>query len=263
MRKRKNWKKVQFSVSDLILEVTRRCNMACEHCLRGDAQNCDIDFKVINKATKLIQPSTVVFTGGEPSLNTKAIDYYFKRCEANGNMPEAFYVVTNGLDKNNMKRLTFSLLNAYSCLINSHYVDEDLCGVAVSQDKFHDRYRGIGLSHDWDILQGLSFYRPDDKFHEKNSSDNWLLNTGRAEKNNIGTRDKYFANLDLNEYIDDMVIEDDVLYIYLNDIMYISTKGLVTNCCDLSYADIDSQNFGNLDEFVKKCEEYYFNGYGI
>ena len=64
---------------------------------------------------------------------------------------------------------------------------------------------------------------------------------------------------DLNEYIDDMVIEGDVLYVYLNDIMYISTKGLVTNCCDLSYADIDSQNFGNLDEFVKKCEDYYLN----
>lgn len=261
MGKKKNWKKVQFIVPDLALEVTRRCNMACEHCLRGEAQNCDIDFKVINKATKFVSPSSVVFTGGEPSLNTMAIDYYFKRCEVNDNVPESFYVVTNGLDKNNMKRLTFSLLNAYSCIVkHDGYFDEDnLCGVAVSRDKFHDKYRGIGHSHDWDILQGLSFYRPEDKFHEKSSSNNWLINTGRAEKNHIGTGCKYFANLDLNEYIDDMVIEGDVLYVYLNDIMYISAKGLVTNCCDLSYADIDSQNFGNLDEFVKKCEDYYLN----
>ena len=99
MGKRKNWKKVQFIVPDLALEVTRRCNMACEHCLRGEAQNCDIDFKVINKATKFITPLSVVFTGGEPSLNTMAIDYYFKRCEVNDNVPESFYVVTNGLDK--------------------------------------------------------------------------------------------------------------------------------------------------------------------
>lgn len=35
-------KKNKAYVSSLIIEITRRCNMACEHCLRGNAQNLDI-----------------------------------------------------------------------------------------------------------------------------------------------------------------------------------------------------------------------------
>ena len=50
--------------------------------------------------------------------------------------------------------------------------------------------------------------------------------------------------------------------IYLNDILYVSSNGLITSNCDMSYDDIDKSNFGNLDEFIKKCEDYYFNGFG-
>ena len=28
-------------MSDIVIEVTRRCNMACKHCLRGEAENLD------------------------------------------------------------------------------------------------------------------------------------------------------------------------------------------------------------------------------
>ena len=30
----------------VIIEVTRRCNMSCPHCLRGDAQNVDMDLYI-------------------------------------------------------------------------------------------------------------------------------------------------------------------------------------------------------------------------
>ena len=33
---------MEIYVESLVIEVTRRCNMRCEHCLRGDAQNLDI-----------------------------------------------------------------------------------------------------------------------------------------------------------------------------------------------------------------------------
>ena len=61
-------------ISDLVLEVTRRCNMSCAHCCRGDAQNCDITHKVIDDAfANLSGIGSLVFTGGEPSLNVDAM----------------------------------------------------------------------------------------------------------------------------------------------------------------------------------------------
>ena len=35
---------------NLMLEVTRRCNLQCEHCMRGEAQNIDMPTKILKKA---------------------------------------------------------------------------------------------------------------------------------------------------------------------------------------------------------------------
>lgn len=34
--------------NNVVIEITRRCNMCCAHCLRGDAENVDIQEKYIN-----------------------------------------------------------------------------------------------------------------------------------------------------------------------------------------------------------------------
>jgi len=38
-----------MDIYNLVIEVTRRCNMECEHCLRGEAENVDMDIKYIEK----------------------------------------------------------------------------------------------------------------------------------------------------------------------------------------------------------------------
>ena len=65
---------MKMKVCNLILEVTRRCNMNCAHCLRGDAQNMDADPALIPKIFDGIDDiDTITFTGGEPALNTDYI----------------------------------------------------------------------------------------------------------------------------------------------------------------------------------------------
>ena len=53
----------------VVIEVTRRCNMNCAHCLRGDAQNLDISIDVIDRFFDAFANgadiSTITFTGGE------------------------------------------------------------------------------------------------------------------------------------------------------------------------------------------------------
>lgn len=60
--------KTVIEAADFAIEVTRRCNMCCDHCLRGMAQNLDI----------IVLPDHVFFTGGEPFLNVKAINSYLR-----------------------------------------------------------------------------------------------------------------------------------------------------------------------------------------
>ena len=67
------------NISNLVVEVTRRCNMSCDHCLRGCGQNMDLQDKHIETLTSQLENgyiSNITFSGGEPSLNVKAIESF-------------------------------------------------------------------------------------------------------------------------------------------------------------------------------------------
>ena len=59
-----------------VIEVTRRCNMQCRHCLRGDAQNVDISNEIIDRFFDGFADGAVienvVFSGGEITVNNPA-----------------------------------------------------------------------------------------------------------------------------------------------------------------------------------------------
>lgn len=58
---------MNIEVNNLILEVTRRCNMHCAHCLRGNAQSIDMPPNLIKNVLKTIDGAlSVTFTGGSP-----------------------------------------------------------------------------------------------------------------------------------------------------------------------------------------------------
>ena len=170
---------MEIYVNYLAIEVTRRCNMKCNHCLRGDAQNLDISTAVLSGIAKHIHPASVIFTGGEPSLNVPAIKRYFELAERYDTMPAAFYVATNGAtSKEQMRDLALTLLESYAKM-----EEQDMCEVDVSVDMFHEAFRDNDNAK---ILSGLSFFGQGKQHSVKDDDLNWLLNTGRANKNGIG-----------------------------------------------------------------------------
>lgn len=214
--------------NDLILEVTRRCNMACEHCLRGDAQNLDMSDSIIRWAAKNIEACSVTFTGGEPSLNIRAIELYFTLAEQYGNLPRAFYVATNG--KANQEKLAVTLLKAYAKM-----AEPEACELNWSMDAFHnlfienDELKGAG------IFEGLSFYRKDGKKHDVNDTDmRWLLVSGRAAENGIGEQRVESAEPNLEDW---NIEENDGVFWF--DELYVAANGNIAKCCDLEYGEID------------------------
>ena len=63
-----------MELENLVVEITRQCNLSCEHCLRGDSENLDIDLKYIETLfNKIDYISILTISGGEPSLKGKQI----------------------------------------------------------------------------------------------------------------------------------------------------------------------------------------------
>lgn len=62
--------------NQLTVEITRKCNMACAHCLRGDAENVDLTNMDIDGVLDQAEAiGRLIITGGEPLLNLRAMQH--------------------------------------------------------------------------------------------------------------------------------------------------------------------------------------------
>lgn len=86
---------------DLIFEITRRCNMKCRHCMRGEAQDKTITREVIDEVLdQTAYIGNLVLTGGEPFLEPDMIVYLFSGIIWRKIPVVNFSCVTNGSIKN-------------------------------------------------------------------------------------------------------------------------------------------------------------------
>ena len=138
--------KITFDV--LTIEVTRRCNMACAHCLRGDAQQKDINHKEIDALLdQTLMIGKLILTGGEPSLVPETMEYIAESLINKGIPLLKLEIYTNGLVFSNqfvkaIKRFR-EIIDA-SC---KHGFDDKepyipaletgRCYVGVSLDRYH------------------------------------------------------------------------------------------------------------------------------
>lgn len=69
---------MEYIVKSIYLEITRRCNLNCAHCMRGRAQNIDMSKEDVDKLFDELKGAIiedVTFGGGEPTLNPEMIEY--------------------------------------------------------------------------------------------------------------------------------------------------------------------------------------------
>lgn len=221
---------MEVYVNSLMIEVTRRCNMCCKHCLRGESQSLDISNETIKGIINQVDIiSSVTFTGGEPTLNLEAIRYFFEEADRQGKLPSSFWLATNG--KVNQLELAQILLQWYPKMD-----EKECCGVAVSEDPFHE------INED-NIMKGLVFY-DDSKTHAAEDKLNWIINEGRAKQNGIGRRERCS---DITAIDVDFVCED---YIGV-DFLYVSANGNIIGDCDYSYEEIDKRVETTIEDLQK------------
>lgn len=83
----------------LALQVTRRCNLRCDLCGKGEPQNIDITKEIVDKTFDEVQNyyiSDLRLNGGETFLNPEMIAYILEQIEKRNIMVNRIFVFTNG-----------------------------------------------------------------------------------------------------------------------------------------------------------------------
>lgn len=212
----------------LIIEVTRKCNLECEHCLRGDPENLDIDTSFITTTLEQLKDEylEVTFTGGEPTLNLAAIQHTIDEIRRLNIVLSSFYIATNGND--------LSINFASVCLqLYALAAEKEMCSVALSADDHHEYIPDDDLS----LISGLSF------FSKRDEDRNYFT------KNGYGIRQGRFADYGIGRELTPAPII--TTYDLMDTEVYLNAKGTIINGCDWSYETQDN----NQEVYMCSCQD--------
>lgn len=112
------------------LELTRRCNLHCEHCYCGDAQPVDMSFKVVNRLLDQAEINKLRMIGGEPLLNPSIIKYIANEIELRNITIGSIGLTSNGTI---YSRDCVNDLNR----IYNRCKNPKECRMYISTDKYH------------------------------------------------------------------------------------------------------------------------------
>lgn len=231
---------VKLPYKSLIFEITRKCNMACKHCMRGEAQNHTITRQVIDKALDEVGAiGHLLLTGGEPFLEPRIIDYLFDGIIQRKIRIMSFGDVTNGsiLDDNIAK--SFNKLSEYIYSAFGQKWDKKksrtIGNITISQDDFHSPI---------DAKHTVSYYKERLNKHtiilnESNKKEDEILLLGRAVENDFGNKKTRYVVTPYRLNLTDMYIDTDI---------QIGYDGKVLIGEDSSYEQQDKYNYGNILE---------------
>lgn len=224
-----------LTISEVVIEVTRRCNMACIHCLRGDAEPIDINIKYVDALFKQIgRIGTLTITGGEPSLKPDLITEIIESAKKHNVEIGNFYCVTNG--KISSKAFTLAMMELFL-----YCDDNEMSGVQMSTDKFHeDRAKH-------NMLSALSFFSTRGDLETR-----YLIPEGRAQ--GLPTSRSYLEPDTFTKTFwgDEITVNEGTFYL--------NAKGEIVPGCDWSFESQEEQKIGHIEsmdliEWARSLEE--------
>ena len=229
---------MKLCFDQLAIEVTRKCNMHCAHCLRGQAENKDLSPDYLHQL--LDQTDTIgslTFTGGEPTLNLPIIAETLRYCKKHKIPVNDFYLVTNG--KKITSKFLVLMMEWYAYCLECGG-DGECSGVALSKDMYHDPID----AHNETMLRGLGFYHPMDK---QNDYEKYPpLNLGNA-RDLVRTREPLrFDEIEVEKYHNNLQI--------METTVTLTTEGDLLADCDYEYEDPDSLWICNVKDAIPTFE---------
>lgn len=226
-------------LDNIVLEVTRSCNLKCEHCLRGCSERCHFNTDYLSNIFDGIDEiGTITFSGGEPLMKIGTIVKTLDYIREHGITLNSFYIVHNGT--------IFSkyLMNVLKDYYENYVLERELCGFSLSRDKFHlkqiERLKMPNHYYDYMELKDYGF----DFIHDDRKEIFSLIEEGRGKRNRNKIHTKYENRKPY--YYNGFLKSDE--YGYGECMIYVSANGNVINNCDLSFHNIDKFSFGNIKQ---------------
>lgn len=155
--------KKKLQLNEFAIEITRKCNMKCAHCLRGEAQKRNIHKKYITKVLEDISSiGSLTITGGEPTLNIPAIRFILEELKRLEIPVSNFYIVVN--DRKSCQSLEFIQLliemymyqgckDEYLSMIQMSNIISEGRGYEIGGWKSLDYSKDISINEDEDIIE--------------------------------------------------------------------------------------------------------------
>lgn len=224
----------KIEVAELMIEVGRRCNLNCDHCLRGESDKFGsliISKEIINATLKdICTISTLTLTGGEPFLYPEIISYIADTIAQKKINLCGFFIATNGTVMS--EKALLALIKLYRLA-----EDKDYCNIRISDDEFHKQER---QRNDVDIDPVFGMFSSD--FVHKDQTKykpEYLINQGNAA-----------INLDArkNPRDDGFMVSDEGDPIIVEGNIYVNTNGGILSGCDYSYENQEYALHGNILE---------------
>ena len=232
----------KYEIGTVFVELTRKCNMNCPHCMRGEARRTEMSGRVMRALVDKLRGKsvgTVCLGGGESTLAPALVSKLWKMLVSAGVYPSMFSVVTNG------KAMPPAFMNAVA-KIQRHaevnvmasfddchdHVDEDefyerrkrLLKVTAEADRFH---RGVSMAFRYG---GTGIHTPyaDDLIQTHRHTRSQVLMMGRGASHYQGE-----AAVTVLPYA--LGLEDPDSPPLCEDDFYVDANGNVWPSCDLSY----------------------------
>jgi len=204
-------------VDHMFFEATRRCNLECAHCLRGDSEDMDLTQNIVDSILPKIETiGCIGFGGGEPSLVPEIMDMILARAGFHGVDIGNFDITTNGMDIGGDFLAAVARWYAYCS-------DNEISTLTWSDDVFHDDSWQAGA----ELLKAFRFARGrgEGGYHALDWRGDHVLKEGRAD----GTGN--ILGLKLPK-LSPFVLDDNRL---MEGHVYVNCEGNVISGCDWSY----------------------------
>ena len=218
-------------IQNLAIEVTRKCNLKCEHCLRGDSQKLNIPLVYIDiLLNQVYSIGHFCPTGGEPSLNVPAIKYFIDGCKKRHIPIETFYIATNGV------KITEDFVEVCKELFDM-CKNKSSSSVQISNDIYH------GHKYDSTLLKKLPFY--------SKRCNSLSYNLGDGAKIHREGRMKDNENAKVMSYAKPITSVE----LFDKNTLYLNVNGDIINGCDWSYENQDFHFLCKVDSIEKFKKE--------
>lgn len=236
----------RLNVISLILEITRKCNLKCKHCFRGNSEKVYMDLDLIDIIfNEVCRINEFLLTGGEPFLAKKQLERITNNIMKDRTNIGKMIIVTNGT------------VMSYDILGMLHEINKRTnLEIRLSNDVFHideiEKKKLVEIRNDniQRLKEYFNVYIPEDKVFviDKIGRASNLNEDDLNKINNRNISTKYVFGTDKsldsfrNNYLLPSIIDNNVVDGSLN----IDVYGNITPVY-YSYIDEDKSSLSNIN----------------